>query len=258
MTSPSPSEPRTDRELYHAPALAPRGAALVVLASVFVLYAVQIGLAGAGAPVLVAATTGHVVVTLGLGFVVLRKLGRTVVGLTWPRPRFLAAGALVGVSAWYVNLLIVLLLRPPGDARALEALVEQTPLVPTILAIALVPAISEELVFRGVLLRALATRLRASLAIALAAAVFAVYHLFPPQMVSTFLLGLVLGYLTLRAGSVVPAMLAHLLNNTIAIAITRDEVPAVRSWIGDHPVAMLAGCVVVLAAGLGLAARGPA
>ena len=81
--------------------------------------------------------------------------------------------------------------------------------------------------------------------------------LLSPQMVSTFGLGLALAYLTLRADSALPAMVAHLLNNTIAILIARDTLPGVGTWMAANTPAMLAITVTLLGGGLALAARGP-
>ena len=251
MTSPTPSEPRTGHQLYHAEALAPGRAWAVVGLSVATIYVLQIGAAALGALDLVAAVLGFAPVIAALGLAIRPRWHA--IGLRWPRPRFLLAGALVGSAAWYANLVLVQLVIPHPDTSRLEHIVEQTPLVPTLLAIAVMPAIAEELVFRGVLARALAHRGRVALACLISAAVFGAYHVTPYQALPTFTLGLALAYVSLRADSVVPAMLAHLLNNAIAIAIARDEVPGITGWMDAHPSATLAGSLVAVACGLALA-----
>jgi membrane protease YdiL (CAAX protease family) len=169
---------------------------------------------------------------------------------------FVLAATLVGVSAWYLTLVVVVLIQPPGDAKGLQKIVEQTPLAPTLIAIALLPALAEEVVFRGVFTRALATRFVPWVAIALSALAFAAFHLLPAQMISTFLFGLALGYITLRSRSCVPAMLAHGINNTVVILVSRQEVPRVTTWMDDHGVAILVGAAALLGTGLALARRG--
>lgn len=253
-----PSEPRTGQQLYHGDALAPVTATKVVATAILAIYALQIGLYSAGVLELVAALVSDVAVLVGLFlYVRTRGLRLSHLGLRRPAGVFVLAGALVGVSAWYLNLALVVLIDPPGETTALQTVVEQTPLVSTLLAIALLPAIVEEIVFRGVFVRALATRFVPAAAIVLASLVFAIYHLLPPQMVSTFGLGLALAYLTLRADSALPAMVAHLLNNTIAILIARDTLPGVGTWMAANTPAMLAITVTLLGGGLALAARGP-
>lgn len=252
-----PSEPRTGHQLYHDEALPPVAATKVVAAAIVGIYAVQIGLIAFGVLDLVAALSGDVAVLLGLYVYARRRDLRAMhVGLRRPAPVFVLAAALVGVSAWYLTLVVVVLIQPPGDAKGLQKIVEQTPLAPTWLAIALLPALAEEVVFRGVFTRALATRFVPWVSVVLSSLAFALFHLLPAQMISTFLFGLALGYITLRARSCVPAMVAHLINNTLVILIAREELPAINRWMGHHGVAVLVATAAVFAAGLGLARRG--
>lgn len=262
MTSPTPSEPRTGQQLYHAAPLTPAVGIKVALLGVATIYVVQIGLRSAGVSGLVASALGDVAV---IALLILVARGRHdlagVFGWRRAPTRLVVAAVLIGIAAWYLNLWLVELSQVPEDERArreIERMIARTPLVPTVLAIGVMPAIAEELVFRGVLARSLASRLPALAAIAISSAVFAIYHLQPAQMVTTFILGLALGYLTLRARSIVPAMICHFLNNTIAVVIARHEVPAANAWISEHPIAMLVGAAVLVGGGLVLAARGDA
>ena len=258
MTSPTPSEPRTGHQLYHAPRIAPVTAAQLVGVSVGTIYATQILLKSLHAPDLLASIAGDVIVVVGL-ILVGRRKGWTAAhfGVRRVSPRYVVAGLLVGISMWYLTAWLVALLQPPGDTEALQRFVEKSALLPTIAAIALFPAFAEELLFRGILVRSLSSHFRTGVAIAISAAVFGLYHLFPPQMVSTFSFGLVLGYLTLRADSLVPAFIAHLLNNTIAIVLSRDEIPGANEWLFGHPVAVLAMAASCVAAAITLVAKGP-
>jgi sodium transport system permease protein len=167
-------------------------------------------------------------------------------GLVRPRGLDVVAGLLIGCATWYLNMrLVELLPLPDGSTTGLQRYVIETPLALAILAIAIVPAICEELLFRGVLLRALATRFVPAATIAISAIVFAAYHLSLLQLVPTLSLGLILGLLAIRARSAIPTMLAHLLNNGIAVLIARDELPAINRWLARFPTATL-----VIAAGL--------
>src|SRR5262249_35058710 len=86
--------------------------------------------------------------------------------------------------------------------------------------IVLLPAVCEELAFRGFILSALRRHFRPWTAILLSSFLFALYHMNVFQFVPTFLLGVVLGLLTSRSGSVFPAMLLHLLYNGLLVSIT--------------------------------------
>ena len=259
MTSPAPSEPLTGHQLYHAAPLTPARAAAVVAIAIVTLYAVQLVLLGLGTPALAASAVGDVVVLAGLlGYARRRGVPMRDLGLRGARLRFVVAAILLGLSMWYLTALLVALLDMPGDTTKLQQLVEQTALAPTLVALTVFPAVAEEVLFRGVLLRSLAPRLRAPAAIVISALVFGLYHLFPPQMVSTFVLGLVLCVLTVRSASLVPAMIVHALNNTIAVLLARDEIPGASAWLTAHGELALGGAIVFVASGLVLAARGVA
>ena len=203
MTSPIPSEPRTGRQLYHAFSL--RAAVWTTVTGAFTIYAVQSACVTLGMARIVAAIAGDVV-ALAVVIAASRVAGLRLadLGLRRPAVRFVIAAVLIGCSAWYVNLQLVVWVKPPGETKTLEQMVEQTALVPTIIGLGLLPAIVEEILFRGVLARSLAVRFDPVIAIVGSAAVFGLYHVLPVQMLSTFVLGLWLGVLTVRALSIVP------------------------------------------------------
>jgi sodium transport system permease protein len=84
---------------------------------------------------------------------------------------------------------------------------------------ALVPAICEEIAFRGLILSGLVRRLGAGKGILVSALLFAFGHLNALQFVPTFILGLALGYITVRSGSLFPAILFHLVHNGLIITV---------------------------------------
>ena len=80
----------------------------------------------------------------------------------------------------------------------------------------LVPLV-EELVFRGAALRILLQHQTNSwVAITLSALLFSAAHLNPAQMPHAFLMGLLLGWMYARTRSIVPCVVFHWTNNTIA------------------------------------------
>jgi membrane protease YdiL (CAAX protease family) len=240
--------------LYHAFSLG--AAAWVTATGAVTIYAVQ----GACVKVMseIAASIVGDVVALAVVLAAARLAGMRLgdLGVRRPARRFVIAAALIGCTAWYLNLLLVVWLQPPGETKALERMVEQASLLPTVLGLGLLPALVEEVVFRGVLARSLAARFDPIIAVVASAAVFAVYHVLPIQMVPTFVLGLWLGILTVRSRSILPAMVTHFINNLIAIVVSREELPGVSSTIGAHPTAMALGSAAVLACGLLLCVKG--
>ena len=89
-----------------------------------------------------------------------------------------------------------------------------------LLVIALIPAIGEELTFRGVLQQALARRCNAHVAVWLSAFIFSFIHFqfygFLPRM----FLGLLLGYLFYYSGSLWTSILMHFFNNGAAVVVS--------------------------------------
>lgn len=87
-------------------------------------------------------------------------------------------------------------------------------------ALGLLAPLAEELVMRGAVLHALLIRFRKpAVCIVVSAALFALIHLNPIQMPHAFLIGLLLGWLYWRTGSIVPGVAFHWMNNTVAYVL---------------------------------------
>lgn len=83
--------------------------------------------------------------------------------------------------------------------------------------IALVPAICEETLFRGLLFRSLLPRMQAGSAVAITATAFAIVHFQPASFLPTLAIGIVLAVVALRTGTLFHAMLIHALFNGAAV-----------------------------------------
>lgn len=83
--------------------------------------------------------------------------------------------------------------------------------------IGLLAPLTEELVFRGAVLRAL-LRWKSNpwVGITISAALFTLIHMNPAQMPHAFLVGLLLGWMYYRTDSIVPGVIYHWVNNTVA------------------------------------------
>ncbi len=89
----------------------------------------------------------------------------------------------------------------------------------SILVGALVPAVCEEFLFRGLLQRSLEEKLSPTKAIIISSVIFAVIHLNIIQVIPLFAIGLLLGYAAYKSGSLYLPMILHFLNNAIAILV---------------------------------------
>ena len=88
-----------------------------------------------------------------------------------------------------------------------------------VVVVALVPAISEELVFRGVIQKNLVRWFSPHVGVWLGAAIFSAIHFQFFGFVPRFVLGLVLGYLYLWSGNIVVSMVAHFTQNAFQLLI---------------------------------------
>jgi membrane protease YdiL (CAAX protease family) len=165
-----------------------------------------------------------------------------------------AAGALWVASLGLFEVQYALWAPPPGYLeqfqRLHEALRPRNPAdaLLSVVAIAAIPAICEELLLRGIVLPSLLPALGGAGAIVTSAALFALIHWDLYRAAFTFTLGVALGILRVRTGSLLAPVLAHALVNTItfvAAPFTEDPsggLPEPRPLLG----------LAMLAAGTGL------
>ena len=86
--------------------------------------------------------------------------------------------------------------------------------------VGLLAPLAEELVFRGAVLRALLRwHKNAWVGIAISAVLFAIIHMNPAQMPHAFLVGLLLGWMYYRTDSIVPGVVFHWVNNSVAYVL---------------------------------------
>lgn len=103
-----------------------------------------------------------------------------------------------------------------------ERLLEMFSSVLGVVAIGIAAPVAEEFLFRGVVLKSLLQwekiKGKPWLAIILSAALFSLAHMNPAQMPATMMMGLLLGWLCYRTGSLLPGIFLHVVNNS-SIAI---------------------------------------
>jgi uncharacterized protein len=85
-----------------------------------------------------------------------------------------------------------------------------------VLAVALVPAISEEFLFRGLVQQSLAESAGGLRGAVIAGLIFGAYHLNPFSLVPLVALGIFFGYVVFRSGNLLLATIAHFVNNFVA------------------------------------------
>lgn len=89
----------------------------------------------------------------------------------------------------------------------------------TLLHVALVPAVCEEVLFRGYVLRAFEKSWSIWPAIIISGILFGLYHLQLTNLLPLASIGILLAFLTWISGSIVPAMVAHFVNNGSSVLL---------------------------------------
>jgi membrane protease YdiL (CAAX protease family) len=167
-----------------------------------------------------------------------------------PRVTDLVTGLLVGLGAPLLALTVLALQEPvipvPSDwARAFtsELLGDRSVWV-NLLLIAVIPGVCEEVLFRGALLGLLREGWSARWAVVAVALGFGLLHMHVPRLLPTAVLGLVMGLLVVRTGSLWTAVVAHTTNNAVAVGWSALEGPNALALIMSA-VAGVAGIVLL-------------
>lgn len=94
-----------------------------------------------------------------------------------------------------------------------------------LMTVALAP-VMEETLFRGIIQGSIYRRDGATKAILLSALLFGVFHIIPQQAINAFLVGIILGYIYFRTGSLLSVIILHALNNAISYLLLELLGPA--------------------------------
>lgn len=174
--------------------------------------------------------------------------------------------AVLGAGLFLLNALVIRSLIGDSTSEAaqqlaarLTMLLETTPWWLVVLVLAIVPAVCEELVFRGWMLSSLAgsrpSRGRLAVAVVVQAALFAAVHLLPERLPTTFAMGLVLGGIALWTGSLLPGIVCHVVHNAVPVGVARLAGTPLES-LEIPPGWLLGGSLLAVAIGAGLVMLG--
>lgn len=194
--------------------------------------------------------------------------------LSSPATLDVVAAVILGCSLWPLVYEIETLAVPPERLRELQRLfgelkdqLRAVPLVWKWITLAITPAICEELFFRGFLLSAARSRLRPWLAVLATGVLFGVFHvlvresLLLERLLPTAILGVILGWVCWRTGSIWPGILLHVLHNGLLLALGHFE-SELNAWTGAQegavhlPSLWLLGSTVGTVCGVAIIARG--
>lgn len=252
----------------HRPPVPTLGEVVTLLGLVLLLlFYGSLALSGASVLAIVHVTQWGFLLTPALILVFALRLDvRATLWLRRPPAWALAAAIGFGTSLWLAAALATEALAKdwlPVPSPALEELTEQLVALGAepgsaallFLGVAVAPALCEEVLFRGVVLSALARRVSPVAAVVTQAVLFSIYHLNVYQAPTTLIIGLVLGALVLRSGSLWPAVVIHALHNgiTLAVQLYAGEAALSTPWL--HAVWL--GLAVAIALLVTRPGRGP-
>jgi sodium transport system permease protein len=188
---------------------------------------------------------------------------RRVLGLRAPRAWALVGATLLGLSGWVLlGMLADRLMPPPKQlVEEMRKLIRppdgSRPLAVSLAVLALTPAVCEEALFRGPILRGFRSRFSTWAACILTGVLFGVLHGDVWRFIPTAVLGVLLSWVALTSGSILPSMLIHLINNGALIVLGYhglDE--AAERMPARVEAALFAGAALLFVAGVVAVRRG--
>ncbi len=122
-------------------------------------------------------------------------------------------------------------LNPLAAAKLgeIESMFLSAPLWQALAVICLAPAICEELAFRGFILSGLRRAGRDWTAILITSAVFGLAHGILQQSLGAAVIGLVIGYVAIKSGSLWPGVAYHAVHNGLSVCIGRLPLESIES-----------------------------
>jgi sodium transport system permease protein len=175
-----------------------------------------------------------------------------------PDWRSVLGSVLIGISGGTAVAGLTMRLLPPPDSlvEGLRDMLllgkDPAPLWIVLLALAVTPALCEEAFFRGLTLAGL-RRLKPWLAIGISALLFGVAHASIYRLLPTLLLGMALGYVAWRSGSIYCSMIVHAVNNGLIATLVHTEATFWGISIAEVqfvPWALTTGALAVMIVGL--------
>jgi uncharacterized protein len=114
--------------------------------------------------------------------------------------------------------------------------------------VAMVPAICEEILYRGFVLNLLRRTKAIWTTILITGIIFGFYHLRLSQVIPLAVIGIFLGWITIKSGSLIPAMIAHFVNNAFSVLLVRlmPESPLASSVPEMPPLWLVAGSIALI------------
>lgn len=146
---------------------------------------------------------------------------KTLFSLKVPKVKYMAGGFILYIGVYALMLVVSFVLMSifpqsaENTAMTFDALMKQ-PFALVVLVMTVMPAIGEELYFRGLILGSLRHRYSAVWAIVISSVIFGVFHLSLVKIIPTGMLGACFAYVAYASGSIYIGMFLHFFNNLVS------------------------------------------
>ncbi|MBO4989122.1 MAG: CPBP family intramembrane metalloprotease [Clostridia bacterium] len=117
-------------------------------------------------------------------------------------------------------------------------------IVGVLFVVAVLPAICEELIFRGVMVNS-TKKMGFAFCVLVNGVLFSLFHENPAQTIYQFLCGCIFALVAYRSGSVLPTMLSHFLNNAFVVVCQKFGIVSFEG-MGWYPVAIILGWILLV------------
>lgn len=159
---------------------------------------------------------------------------------------------LLGALCWFFNSAVLTLVSSAGiledqfskTDNILSPLLEG-PFLVAFITVGIIAPIAEEFLFRGVVFNTLKKRFSPVWTIVIQGVLFGVFHLNLVQGSYATLLGMVFGYVTYKTKSLWPAIIMHIVNNSMSFIIT--------IVLGDYNLSVTGFIIQAIVAVIGIA-----
>lgn len=134
--------------------------------------------------------------------------------------RFYGFAIVITAIVWVADLWFqtnILMVDVNAKGQDLERDLVRQGLVGSSFAICLLAPISEEILFRGIILKSLLSALKPFWVILISSLLFSFIHFSPADALTLFIAAVIYGLLTLKSKSILPALISHSANNTLTL-----------------------------------------
>ncbi len=177
-----------------------------------------------------------------------------------PRVRHLAGAAVLCIGQLFINMVLSSVLIPlmPESTDALESsfeiLIDQ-PFIVLCLLMALMPAIGEELLFRGFIFGTLKEKIRPMTAMLITAGIFSLFHMSLVKILPTYILGFFIVLAVQRSGTIFVGVFIHLINNLYSVIGMKypdelNNVPLIGILAGTEELRLPMGAALLVTGAL--------